>query len=308
MTEANVAPGAGVWAFAAPWLGTLVVTGEDRVSWLNGLVTCDLTPLAAPGRGAYGLATSKVGRVLSDLIAVSTPDRVLVALPREREAPLAEAFERYLVMEDAELARAGDRFEWLLLHGPGAPALAAEVAGRVSALAAAPVDMSGRGGAALAFEPGALGPALEALRAAGVTPGDEAAWHDLRLAWGVPRFGVDFDEKTYPQEAGLERLAVSFQKGCYLGQEVVCRLEMRGHVHRRLVSLALEAPEPPAPGAPVSAPGGDAVGAVTSAARGEGPGTARALAMVKYAHAETGAGLAVGGVPAKVERGRAPAA
>ncbi|HEU4536314.1 MAG TPA: glycine cleavage T C-terminal barrel domain-containing protein [Polyangiaceae bacterium] len=302
MTEPNVASGAGVWAFAAPWLGSLVIAGADRVSWLNGLSTCEVAPLQAPHRGAYGLATSKVGRILSDLIIVSGPDRLYVAVPRDREAPLAEAFERYLVMEDAELSPAGDRLAWLLLHGPGAADLAADLAGRAGAVAWAPVDLTGRGGAALAFEAGALGGALEALRAAGVTPGDEAAWEALRHAWGVPRFGVDFDEKSYPQEAGLEKRAVSFQKGCYLGQEVVCRLEMRGHVHRKLVSLALEAAEPPERGAPVHAAGGEAVGAVTSAARGEGGGPARALAMIKYAHAEKGEGLSVGGVPAQVVR------
>ncbi|MCU0685748.1 MAG: folate-binding protein YgfZ [Polyangiaceae bacterium] len=308
MTEPNVVSGAGVWAFAAPWLGSLVITGADRVSWLNGLSTCDLTPLKAPGQGAYGLATSKVGRILSDLVVVSAPDRLYVALPRQREVPLAEAFEHYLVMEDAEVTGAGERLAWLLLHGAGAASLAADLAGRAGALAWAPVDMSGHGGAAFVFEAGALDGAIEALRAAGVEPGDEASWNELRLQWGVPRFGVDFDEKSYPQEAGLEKRAVSFQKGCYLGQEVVCRLEMRGHVHRKLVSLVLEGGELPERGAPVNvAPGGEAVGTVTSAARGEGSGPARALAMVKYAHAEKGEGLSVGGVPVRVVRSESPA-
>jgi tRNA-modifying protein YgfZ len=303
MAEPNVASGAGVWAFSTPWLGTLVARGEDRLSWLNGLVTCDLGPLATPGRGAYGLATSKVGRVVSDLVVVSAADRLFIALPRAREAPVAEAFERYLVMEDAELERAGEHHAWLLMHGEGAASIAPDVAGRAGAIAWAPVDMTGRGGAALVLDAGAIGAALEALKGAGVEPGDEASWDALRQAWGVPRFGVDFDEKTYPQEAGLERLAVSFKKGCYLGQEVVCRLEMRGHVHRRLVSLALGGADLPERGAPVSAASGEAVGAVTSAARGGASGEAKALAMVKYAHAETGMTLSVGGVAAKVEKG-----
>jgi folate-binding protein YgfZ len=294
------ASGAGVWAFSAPWLGSLVVTGADRVSWLNGLVTCDLTPLSAPNRGAYGLATSKVGRILSDLLVVSAQDRLFVALPRQREAPLAEAFEHYLVMEDVELQRAGDRSSWIVLHGEGAASLGADIAAQAGAVGWAPVDSTGRGGAALLFDPGALAGGLAALRAAGVEPGDEPSWDALRQAWGVPRFGVDFDEKTYPQEAGLERLAVSFRKGCYLGQEVVCRLEMRGHVHRRLVSLTIDGGGPFERGASVQAGSGEAVGALTSAAQGEGQGATKALAMVKYAYSEAGTALSVGGAKAQV--------
>jgi hypothetical protein len=305
MAEPNAASKAGVWAFFAPWLSTLVVTGADRVSWLNGLVTCDLAPLGAPGRGAYGLATSKVGRVASDLIVISAPERLFVAPPRDRAAGLVETFERHLVMEDAEVAAAGERYAWLLLHGAGAAALGADVARAAGAAAWAPVDATGRGGAALVFEDEAAAGAREALRAAGVEPGDEPAWEVLRHEWGVPRFGVDYDEKAYPQEAGLERLAVSFQKGCYLGQEVVCRLEMRGHVHRKLVALALDAGEPPARGAEVRAPDGQPVGAVTSAVRSERLGTVVALAMVKYAHAEAAGELSVGGVSARVVRGAA---
>ena len=77
-------------------------------------------------------------------------------------------------------------------------------------------------------------------RLTGGVVGDAEGWEALRLERGVPRFGPDFDDKTYPQEASLEKAAVSFDKGCYLGQEVVCMLEMRGHVKRKLVSIVLD--------------------------------------------------------------------
>src|SRR5262249_30258701 len=74
--------------------------------------------------------------------------------------------------------------------------------------------------------------------------GDESAWEALRIEQGVPRFRHDFDESTYPQEASLEKRAVSFDKGCYLGQEVVCMLELRGQVKRKLVPVTLSASIP----------------------------------------------------------------
>ncbi len=96
-----------------------------------------------------------------------------------------------------------------------------------------------------------------------------SGWEALRLERAVPSFGVDFDEKTYPQEAALEKVAVSFDKGCYLGQEVVCMLELRGHVKRKLAALVLDAEGsglPPSRGAPVNDGQGGTVGEVTSAA------------------------------------------
>ena len=110
----------------------------------------------------------------------------------------------------------------------------------------------------------------------------------------MPRFGVDFDDKTYPQEAQLEKVAVSFDKGCYLGQEVVCMLEMRGHVKRKLVPVVLD------DGRAASARGaGDRRGG-----RAGGRGDERAarrprwasrwcMAMVKRAFAEAGKRLVV---------------
>ena len=97
----------------------------------------------------------------------------------------------------------------------------------------------------------AVGAIERAARAAGGGVGDAEGWDVVRVRAAVPRFGVDFDETTYPQEAALETRAVSFQKGCYLGQEIVCMLEMRGHVKRKLVSLAVAVSEPPLPHAPV---------------------------------------------------------
>ena len=270
-------------------LGTLVVTGSDRLTWLNGLVTCDLARLA-PGGGVYGLTTSKVGRILADVVVVVADDCLWVGVPRDRAVSLRAALDAYLVMEDAELADASETHAWALLHGADAVACA-----RSAGAAWAPIDFTGLGGAALVAPLSELDAAISR---SGATRGDAAAWDVLRLERGVPRFGVDFDEKTYPQEASLERRAVSFQKGCYLGQEVVCRLEMRGHVHRKLVPIVLDG-APPAIGASVVV-AGEAVGAVTSSARSDRLGRSVGLAMIKHAHAAFGGKVEIDGRVAEI--------
>jgi tRNA-modifying protein YgfZ len=275
-------------------LAVLVVSGKDRVAWLNGLLTCDLVK-RAPGAAVYGLAVQRNGRVLADATVVfdDTGERLLVAVPDAVVAPLRAHLEHYLVMEDAEIGSSVDAFEVWAVHGPrsGEALTAARGAGGLGG----DIDRTGLGGVVV-FAPQEDARQVAAAIAGVATVGDALGWDALRLERAVPRFGVDFDDKTYPQEAALEKTAVSFDKGCYLGQEVVCMLQMRGHVKRKLVSVVLEGMEAPAAGAPVTDETGAAVGEVTSAASSPTLGKAVALAMVKRARAEAGTEVVVGGV------------
>ena len=120
------------------------------------------------------------------------------------------------------------------------------------------------------------------------------AWEALRVELGVPRMGVDYDDKTVPHEASLEQVAVSFSKGCYLGQEAIVMLERRGHAKKRLARISVEGGEPVAPGAEIQV-GDELVGAVTSSTPDpESTGTL-VLGYVKHKHANAGALVAVGG-------------
>jgi folate-binding protein YgfZ len=239
--------------------------------------------------------------VIADLVVLVDEAQLVVALPRSVAGELRVTFERHLIMEDAEIAPAA--FDVLWAHGPKADAVlrAARNAGARGAV----LDRTGLGGAVMFLAPDAAPQAREAIEAAvrdadGVV-GDEAGWEALRLSHGVPRFGLDFDASTYPQEAGLEKSAVSFSKGCYLGQEVVCMLELRGHVKRKLVQLAIEG-DAPVRGAEVTdaeGAGANRVGEVTSAGLVPGRG-AIALAMVKRQLAQPGTELRVAGSPARV--------
>jgi folate-binding protein YgfZ len=265
----------------------LVATGKDRLTWLNGLVTSDLAK-ARPGDAVYGLALGKTGRILADVVFVVDEASVLLVVPREARENLRAALEHYLIMEDVELA--ASEAPVLLVDGPGAKdALAAA---RSAGAVGGEVD----GGAVV------VGDAAGALEGAGAVRVIDEAWEASRIERGMPRFGADFDGTTYPQEASLEKRAVSFSKGCYLGQEVVCMLEMRGHVKRKLVTIAVDAAAPPARGAVVTDEAGAEVGQVTSAAVGPSSGRPVALAMVKRALAAEGRALRVGENAAKVVR------
>ena len=283
-------------AVVAPERCVLEVKGGDRLSWLNGLLTCDLAT-RQPGDVVHGLAVAQKGKIVTDAVVVVDAERVLLVVQRATVDTLVASFEHHLMMEDAELARSDSAV--VFLHGPRALEVlgSAREAGGVGG----PFDLTGNGGAIVVASNPAI---VEAIRSAAVRvgggEGDEAGWDALRVRSSVARFGVDFDETTYPQEAALETKAVSFQKGCYLGQEVVCMLEMRGHVKRKLVTLAIDGGVTPAPRAIVTDAAGAAVGEVTSLSRLPGDACTAALAMVKYAFIASGTELRVDGQRAVV--------
>jgi folate-binding protein YgfZ len=302
MPDAEKAAERGALLVRAPQLGTIVARGPERVSWLNGLVTSDLTKLA-PGTASYGLVLVKIGRILADVWVVTAGDRLLLGVPRDRVGMLRDHFEKYLMMEDAAHDDASDQFAWAFVHGPRAAELLAEVPARHGAFGGV-FDVTGLGGGAVVAPVAQLDAVLEDMISLGpdVVIGSDDDWDDLRVRRVLPRFGVDFGDKNYPQEASLEKIAVSFQKGCYLGQEVVCRLEMRGHVVKKIVPVRLDG-DPPTHGAEVRSAEGKVLGTVSSATHRDHQ-EAVALAMVRLDFTEPGTKLDVGGREATVLAGR----
>lgn len=288
----------GALAVPRPGRAVLSVNGKDRATWLNGMLTCDLLKRAA-GDAVYGLAVARNGRVISDLTVVfdDAAERALVVVPAALAETLRAHFDHYLVMEDVEMAPGTDGFEVWALHGPrsGEALDAARAAGGVGGS----LDRTGLGGAVVLAQKDRA-EAVRAALASVATLGDDAGWDALRLERAVPRFGVDFDASTYPQEAQLEKHAISFDKGCYLGQEVVCMLELRGHVKRKLAAVVLDVGDPPARGASVTDDAGTPIGEITSAGASPTLGKSVALAMVKRAFAEPGAHVNVGGARGEV--------
>lgn len=279
-------------------LGTIEAKGSEVRTWLNGLVTCDLLPRKV-GEGAFGLCVGKTGKILAEVyIALVAEDDFLIGLRKAVLAPIVEHLEKYLVMEDVAIADATAKHAWLFLHGAPAESFAPAI--RAAGGGLYPMDFTGTGTCAVVAPPSVVSAVRAALSSRG---GDSLVWATdedwtaFRIEHGVPWFGQDFDEQSYPQEAALERIAVSFQKGCYLGQEAVFMLQARGHVKKRLVQLAITGEAEVLKGAAITLPDGSAVGAVTSVAPVE-EGKRLALGHVKFKHAKPGEAFLVSGANA----------
>lgn len=208
-------PGSAPARYALP-RDTLLVRGPDRKTWLDGLLTNKVTDVA-PGSAGYGLLLTKQGKIVTDAFLLDTGSVLYVGVAAGQGHAVRELLDRYLVMEDAELEEPARDQSWVL------GAAGAGLAG--GALAFGALKLGG-------FEAEvALLEQAEALPSAA----------ELLAAHGLGTFGVDFSERDNPHEASLDRIAVSWSKGCYLGQEVVCMQDMRGKVKRRLVAFDADA-------------------------------------------------------------------
>jgi folate-binding protein YgfZ len=292
--------------FAAGFRTLVAATGEDRVSFLQGMLSNDVKGLAA-GQGTYAAMLDQQGKVVSDLRLYVEADRMLLDVVAWRRPALQAALERFIVADDVELAPPADQAALLGLEGPLARAIAAEALGvgelppapyghlraafggaPVLAIAASEVDGDG---VLVCGPPDAAAPLFDACVEAGARPLGMQALNVLRVEAGVPWAGVDMDESVLIMETGRQA-AISFSKGCYLGQEVVERIAARGHVNRHLAGVVLDGDRPPAAGAKLLADGHE-VGYVTSAVRSEALGRVIALAMIHCKHTAPGERLAV---------------
>ncbi len=276
------------------------VSGDDRRAWLNGQITNDIRA-TQPGDAVYALVVTLKGKVVTDLFVLDRDDDLALIVPRSAVDPLIAQLDKYIIMEDVELRRLD---ELAVLSAQGPAAHAAVVAASIAGAQSYPCDRLGTGGYDLLVPRDDADAAFAALsraaEAAGGAAVDEGSWMLASLRRGLPRFGVDFGERQYPQEAGLRERAVSFSKGCYLGQEVVCTLESRGQLVRKLVLL--DASDAPAAGTLLTLADGAEVGTVTSAMRDPATGRGLALGYVKRAHAIAGTVVHAGGTEAAIAR------
>jgi hypothetical protein len=271
-------------------LGTLSVTGPDRSTWLHGVVTCDVEDLA-PGDGRWGLLLTRQGKILADVSIVAEEHALRLGIVRSALARAHDYLASFLIMEDAELTDDSASFAWVTLHGPTALEVA-RAAGRQGG-AAARLDVTGLGGAAVVIAREKEPAVREAALAAGAIAATEEDLARLRVERLVPAYGVDMDEQRSPHEVSLERRTVSWSKGCYLGQEAVCMQDMRGKVKRRLAIVRLEGASVPASGAKVFDAAGAVVGETRSAALSSLLGGPAALAFLSAASAVPGTALTV---------------
>ncbi len=273
--------------------GLLRFAGTKRQVFLHRLSTQDLSGLRA-GQSAYAAFLESRGHLVGEGTVLVRPDEILVCVAREAAAATRDHLRKYVLREDVQIEDLSEKLRVVPALGPRGAATARERAGT------APLAENARRGAPCldAYLPaGEAGAFRDALAAAGAVPLGEADLEALRIEEGLARFGADMDGSRLPMEAGLTRSAIHFGKGCYIGQEIVLRATVRGHLQKGLVQLEL----PPAagPGARLRA-GGQEVGVVTSAAE-----TTRGrlgLGYVRRAHWREGERLAADGGEAVVRR------
>jgi folate-binding protein YgfZ len=280
-------------------LETLVVSGPDRLEWLEAVLTCDVAGVTRES-GRWSLALTKPGKIVADLLLVETGAVAYLGVPSQVRERLQGFLAGFLVMEDADIAWSQD-FLWATAHGPLAFEWASGAAGEARGHAAS-LALTGLGDAALVY-PRDAGDAVRraaAENASGVAVASAEDWERLRVERGVPLYGKDFSDATSPHEASLERRCISWEKGCYLGQEAVCMQEMRGKVKRRTVLLRVQGPVVPEPGTKVHDAAGALVGETRTASRSAVHGHPLALAVVSAALAVPGASLRIGDQAAAV--------
>ena len=238
--------------------GCLAVLGDDRVKFINGQVTNEVAGLK-PGQGCYAALVNAKAKMQADLFVYRLDDELILDFEPGLLVAVTERLESHIVADQVELIDASPHFGLFSLQGPKtAEALAAlglVLPGEAFAHAKSPLDEcgeiyvmnNGRYGAAgcdLYIPAGHLAKAAVRLAKAVEGQGGRlAGWQATEIARveaGIPRFGSDMDGKTLPPEANLETRAISYTKGCYIGQEIIARIRTYGRVNRSLVGYRLD--------------------------------------------------------------------
>lgn len=313
--------GAGV--LDMPHRGTIEITGGDRSEFLNRMVTQELKGLEPFGvRRSFWL--NRKGRIDADLRMIALPDRIILDTEVLSVARTIESLSAYLFAEDVRIEDATPRMHRLTVHGPRAAGMLSSVAAPqagvpvgamrpdeagLHSIAGASVlidrhDSAGVAGFELLMSADDTERIYATILGAEKGAARRIGWHAYNIARieaGTPIFGVDYGPTSLPHETGREVLLdrVSFKKGCYLGQEIVARMQSLGHPKQVLVALRVDesdsdAPtDQPATGSAVSQ-GDKVVGAVTSCTRGPMLGDSIiAMAQVKWDAAKPGGELRV---------------
>jgi folate-binding protein YgfZ len=246
--------------------GWIRVTGEDRVRWLNGMATNAIQDLQ-PGQGNYNFFLTAQGRIQGDATIFATPDSLLLETGAAHVPSLIAHLDHFIIMDDVELATLENR-AGLLLVGKNVAVLLAAI--DVTTAPPDPLQLAHVSWHSASIDliyansplvprfelwsnPATIAKLSEALTTAGAITTDSEALEALRVLERTPRYGTDIRNsdtaKDLPQETayqGAKSRALHFSKGCYLGQEIVERINSRGNVHRTFTAFQLEGTLPPA--------------------------------------------------------------
>jgi len=235
----------------------LSLTGSDRVRWLNGMVTNNIRDLAS-GRGVYAFLLNPQGRILGDMFVYNAGEALVVETDRSQVEKIVATFDHYIIMDDVEVTDISEKQTTLGLAGPKSRAILNAAGIEVQELQPSHMItpqcncdcgcvectvVRGEDAQHESYEiwlaPKDVYKTWQALLAAGAAPVGTEALEMQRIVAGVPLYGVDIRERDLPQETEQMR-ALNFNKGCYVGQEIVERIRSRGAVHRKFTGFAAE--------------------------------------------------------------------
>jgi len=275
----------------AAWLdvsarGKIKVLGEDRARLLHAMTTNHIQQLT-PGAGCYAFFLTVQGRILADVNVLCRPDHFLLDVEPETGEKVSQHLDHYIIADDVTLEI--PQLATITVEGPksaavlesmGAPLPAAEYSTEEwGTRLVARLNTTGNSGFFVIAPVGEKDEIIGQIEAAGALPGDAEAFRVVRLENGKPRYGEDLSERFLAQEANQPH-ALHFNKGCYLGQEIVERVRSRGQIHRVLKPVVLEMKDPPPEGTKLTLADGQAA-EITSAVYSPAMDKAVGLAYVR---------------------------
>ena len=295
------------------------VTGADRQRFINGQVTNNVKDLE-PGQGCYAALVTAKGKMQSDLFIYCLPDELLLDFEPGLAAAVTERLERYVIADDVQVVDVGSLYKMLTVQGPRSADVLRAVAieppsgaldsKRSESTGAEIYCMNNARGTAMGFDVFVPTEQTDRMRerlaeaAVKVEGGASSveALEIVRIESGIPRFGVDMDETNLASEAGIEARAISYNKGCYIGQEVISRIRAFGQVAKSLRGLRLppELPRFPRKGDKLFHDGKE-VGYVTSSCRSQALQSNVALGYIRREHNSAGTELHLGAVDSSLK-------
>jgi folate-binding protein YgfZ len=304
--------------FDTNWHAIFTLAGRDRVKYLHAVSSNDIKSLAE-GQGTLALLLNPQGRILAELAVYALPEKLLVLSHASLREQTLATLKKYVIGSQVQIEDLTEKLGSVALEGPRAPEVASEVFGpllgeisegsiREFVVNGVPCYVLrrpyfGKPGMEILAPREAL-PVLwdklvAAVSAHGGEPIGTRALNSLRLELGNPWFPADFNDGMIPHEAAVEGTHISFNKGCYTGQEIVERVRSRGHVNRKRVALKFSAQEPPTAGTKLRT-GDTEVGFVTSAAYSPAVGSAIGMGYLRREHFVPGSLVELDGGTAKV--------
>jgi folate-binding protein YgfZ len=296
----------------AAWLdlsarGKIRVSGEDRARLLHAMTTNHVQQLL-PGTGCYAFFLNAQGRILADVNLFCFDDHFLLDTEPETRRKLFEHLDRYIIADDVTLNDDTDLVATISVEGPDAAQVLAKLGAPIpetlystatwNTSAVARVDSTGSGGFSI-FTPIDDKPrVIELLESAGAIAASPEDARIVRIENGHPRYGEEITERFLVQETG-QLQAVHFNKGCYLGQEIVERVRSRAQIHRILRHLEIDSSEVPAAGTKLKSGDADAA-EIVSAAFSPALNKVVAMAYVRTPQSEPGTELTLGDAAARV--------